>query len=209
MPVPDPVLSGRLPGEVGAGRAAARRLVVATGVVALAQGVAAAALGHPGGSAAVLGFVLESGLKVVSWSVVLWSLVGEPHPDRDRRALRALSAAFAVTGVAVLALAAHELQAGVGTAPVEQSEQLIAAAGSGLLIVLAMSKWNLAERLGSRPLHADAFKTGLYATQSVAVFVDLSLQRVGFSTRIDVTTAALVGVLALIEAARDRRDAAG
>lgn len=182
--------------------------MAATAVAGAAQTVAGLVLGHPTSSAAVLVFVLESAVRTCAWVIVFWSLSGAPAPAREQRALRALAAAFALAGLVGLASAGHELSAGVGPAVSAPAEAAVAGAGALVMAGLALAKRDQVERLGGAAVGADATKTALYSLQSAAVFLDLALQQIGLSTRIDAAAAAFVGVIALLEAWRARTEAA-
>lgn len=164
--------------------------------MAVTQVAAAVVLGHPADSAAALAYALVSAVEVARGGVLL--AAGGDRVGVGTRAARPLNLGLAVAGLVGLGVAGWKLTAGIGPIPAGVGAQLVVAAGAAVLASLALARWDTAGPAWCW----DAPASGLYAIQAAAMFVDLSLQRVGYSNRIDAATAAAIGVLALAGAWR-------
>ena len=174
----------------------ARRVALGIAAVALSQVIVALALGHPADSAAALAYALVSAVEAARGVALL--AAGDRGEAAERTAGRVLNAALVLAALVALAAAGWKWTATIGPLPAGVGEQLGVAAGAAVLASLALARW---ETTGP-PCFWDAPASGLYAMQAAAMFVDLSLQRVGYSNRIDAATAVAIGVMALAGAWR-------
>ena len=141
----------------------------------LVEAVVAIGSGLMAGSAALVGFGIDSLIESTSGAALLWRFFGEDGGDeREARALR-------LVGVSFLLLAAWVGWEGLSTllAREEPEESLvgIVLAGLSLLVmpILARAKRRVASGLGSKALEADSRQTDLCAYLSALLLVGLGL----------------------------------
>lgn len=164
----------------------------------LAEAAVAIAAGTLAGSAALLGFGLDSVIESSSGAVLLWRLrVG---PEGERREQRALQ----LVGVCFLLLAAYVAwKSGVtlwNRRPPDESPVGIALAAVSLLVMplLARAKRRVAGDLSSRALEADSRQTDLCAVLSAILLIGLGLNAwLGWWWADPVAGLAMVPVIAL------------
>ena len=143
-------------------------------VVAIGAGVGA-------GSAALIGFGVDSAIEVTSATALLWRLRrAGPHAHSDdrqhaeRRALYLVAATFAALAVYILIEAGMAL---LNREPPETSTVglLLAIASLIVMPLLAIAKQRTGRAMGSRALEADAAETWVCAWLSVALLLGLGL----------------------------------
>jgi len=164
-------------------------------VVAIASGVAANSL-------ALVAFGLDSCIEVFASLVVLWHLGGaaeDADPQRARRGLRLIAAAFAVLGLYLVAEAANGLVA--RTRP-ESSPIGVGflAATVVVMFLLARAKRRTGMALGNRPLVANGSMTFIDGCLAAGVLVALAVQMVEGWWWADPVAAGIVAAVALNEA---------
>jgi divalent metal cation (Fe/Co/Zn/Cd) transporter len=171
-------------------------------VIAIATGLAA-------GSLALVAFGLDSCVEVFSSIVVLWHLGGATEdvaPERARRAVRLIAAAFGGLGVYLLVQAAR----GVMTHVKPDSSPLgtaFIAATIAVMFALAWGKRRTGEALENRPLVANASMTFLDGCLAAGILLALVLDRLAGLWWADPLAAAAVGLVALKEARDNWREA--
>lgn len=141
------------------------------------EAVLAIALGSVAGSLALIGFGTVSVVEVFASWVVVWHLrSGDEgdHAGRTARALRLISAAFAILAIALAVAAIGDLASGrrAGESPWGIAYLTMAAI---VMFGLAMAKRRLAARLGSGPLHSEATITFLDGVLSTTTLTGLAL----------------------------------
>lgn len=163
--------------------------------VAIGTGLAAHSLG-------LVAFGLDSCIEVFASVVVLWHLAGATeaeNPERTRRAMHLIGAAFAVLGVYLTASAVH----GLASHSRPQSSPLgtaFMAATVVVMFVLAWGKRRTGLALGNRPLVANASMTLLDGCLAAGIFTALILDTTAGWWWTDPLAAGLVAVVALNEA---------
>lgn len=164
------------------------------GLVVLAIAVARAR------SVALAGFGLDSLVEIGASTVVLWQLAGS-GPDRQRRALRLIAAAFvalaiylAAQAAVVLALGFHPRHSPLGV--------LWTAATAVVMFALAAGKSRTGRRLGNAVLQAEGRVTVVDGVLACVVLLGLLLNAAAGAWWAD-PAAALVIVL---YAAREARE---
>lgn len=151
-----------------------RLLVAFTIVYNVAEAIVALVVGVGAGSAALVGFGLDSVIEVASAVAVAWQFGGEHHESRERTALRVIACSFfalaAFVGFdAVSALvtrqAAEHSSVGIGMAVLS-------------LVVMPLASWvqrRTGTELGSRSAVADSKQTLLCTYMSAALLLGLGL----------------------------------
>ncbi|HEX6751893.1 MAG TPA: cation transporter [Longimicrobium sp.] len=158
----------------------ALRLSYFTVAYNVAEGVASVAAGGVAGSAALVGFGLDSFVESLSGAIMVWRFrTRRPHADAERaerRAVRLVGCTFFVLGAYVLLGAARKLW--VGERP-EGSVPGIAIALVSLVVMplLYLAKRRTARRIGSRSLAADSKQTLACMGMSAGVLLGLVLNR--------------------------------
>jgi divalent metal cation (Fe/Co/Zn/Cd) transporter len=131
------------------------------------------------GSVALIAFGLDSVIELFAGGVLIWHLSkewkGEPNEDAERRALR-------LVGVTFFLLCGYILAQSIGTMvglfePPEESMVGIAlvSASAVLMTFLFVAKMNVANKLGSRALRAEAKESLVCDIQDVTLLVGLGL----------------------------------
>ena len=181
----------------------ALRLGVLTIGYNVVEGVAAVTAGFIAGSVALTGFGFDSGIEVIAAVVVVRHLRGElagndAGDDAERRALRivaitffALAAYVVVEGIRDLATDARPTSSPAGIA--------ITAASVVVMPLLARSKRNVGQRLGSKLVVADANETRLCALLSVSTLAGLVGYQVTGWSWIDAVAGFVIAVFAISE----------
>jgi divalent metal cation (Fe/Co/Zn/Cd) transporter len=144
------------------------------------EGVASVFAGGAAGSAALVGFGLDSFVESLSGGVMVWRFrTRRPHHQAERaehRAVRLVGYTFFVLGAYVLFDSARRLW--VGDRP-EGSVLGIAITVASLVVMplLYVAKRRTARRIGSRSLAADSKQTLACIGMSLAVLLGLLLNR--------------------------------
>lgn len=131
---------------------------IVEGILALALGIAAASL-------SLEAFGLDSIIEVTAGVILIWRLQVERRGGDEEQIERVEHRAEKFVGITLLALAAYILFQSVYTLWTQQAPDTsiwgIALAIASLLIMPLIARWKLqlAERLESRALRADAFET--------------------------------------------------
>lgn len=146
----------------------------------LLEAAGALIAGWIAGSIALVGFGLDSLIEVTSGAALVWRLAADHRHNRDAIERRALQ----IVGICFLALAAY-----VGAEAVEalwkreapqSSPWGIAVAVASVIVMpmLARAKRNVADRIGSQAMHADAKQTDVCMYLSVILLAGLGLNAV-------------------------------
>jgi divalent metal cation (Fe/Co/Zn/Cd) transporter len=144
---------------------------VVEAVVAISAGLAA-------GSAALIGFGLDSTVEVLSACVIVWQFSGELRgghdEEREHRALRLIAVTFFLLAAYVAFDAGRSL---ITTSEPDSSPVGIVLAAVSLVVMplLAWAKLRVAGSLGSPTLRADAKETLVCTWLSAALLVGLVL----------------------------------
>ncbi len=132
----------------------------------LVEGVVAVAAALAAGSVALLGFGIDSFVECLSGGVLIWRLLAERHGSGnaehlhrlERRAQLLVATSLAALAVFIAGDAVQTLWRG------ERPDQsvvgiVVTVVSLGVMWWLAKSKREVAVRLGSRAMQADAFQT--------------------------------------------------
>ena len=142
------------------------------------EGIAALVTGMLAGSIALVGFGVDSVIEVISSAASLWRLRHDADPIHrarsERIALRIIGACFVALAVYILIDAGHALIA--HEVPKRTIPGAVITAMSVIVMpLLARSKRQVADSLGSRALVADATQTSLCAYLSLIVLIGVLL----------------------------------
>jgi divalent metal cation (Fe/Co/Zn/Cd) transporter len=160
------------------------------------------ALGLAAHSLALIAFGLDSCVEVFSSLVVLWHLGGDPEsadPDRARRAMRLIGAAF---GLLALYLTVDAIN-GLATHHLSESSPFgmgFVAATVVVMFVLAWGKRRTGEALDNRPLVANASMTFIDGCLAGGILIALALNAAFGWWWADPLAAGIVAVIAANEA---------
>jgi divalent metal cation (Fe/Co/Zn/Cd) transporter len=160
----------------------AARLCAATVFWNFLVGGAAVATALVTGSLSLIGFGVNAVVDSSASTVLVWRFRAEEagHAERaeraERLALRLAGAAFTIIAVYLL------VQASRGLATAHRAENssfalVEALAGLAVLPILAIGKYRLSKRLGSRALRADSLLTASGVALAAIALVGLLLQR--------------------------------
>lgn len=169
---------------------------VVEGVVAILAGIAAVAV-------ALVGFGFDSGIEVLSASVVVVRLVaevrgGQPDERKERVALRVVALTFFVLAAYLLIQGVHDLL--VAERPDTSPVGIVLTAASIVIMpTLAAAKRRVGLRMGSRLVVADAAETRLCAVLSVTTFLSLLLFLLLGWTWLDPVAGFVIAVFAVLE----------
>ena len=152
----------------------ARRLAYATASYNLVEGVIAVLAGAAAGSAALIGFGLDSAVEVSSALVVIWQFRGAIPESRERLALRLIGGSFFALALYVAVQSVRTL---LGDAEPDPSPVGIAIAAASLVIMPTLAHWKrrTGRALGSAAVTADAGQTMLCSYLSAVLLVGLVL----------------------------------
>ncbi len=155
----------------------AKRLEYATIAWNVGEAVLTIALGSIAGSLALIGFGTVSIVEVFASGVVVWHLFPgkrTDHAARTQRALRLISGAFVLLGVALAVAAVNDLASGrrAGESPWGIAYLAITAI---VMFTLAATKRTTARALQSEPLHSEATITFLDGILSTTTLLGLAL----------------------------------
>jgi divalent metal cation (Fe/Co/Zn/Cd) transporter len=159
-------------------------------------------LGLAAHSLALIAFGLDSCVEVFSSLVVLWHLGGDPEtadPDRARRAMRLIGAAFGLLALyltvdAINGLATHHLS---DSSPFGMG---FVAATVVVMFVLAWGKRRTGKALDNRPLIANASMTFIDGCLAGGILIALALNAAFGWWWADPLAAGIVAVIAANEA---------
>lgn len=154
-------------------RRRARQLAWATVVWNVVEAVVAITAGAAAGSAALVGFGLDSTVEVASALVIIWQFSGVDE-HREERALRLIALSFFALATYVSIRALLDL---VGAHEADTSTVGIALAIASLIVmpVLALAKRRTGRQLGSITVTADSQQTWLCTYLSAILLVGLAL----------------------------------
>ncbi|WP_026877204.1 cation diffusion facilitator family transporter [Jiangella gansuensis] len=154
-----------------------RLVVAATISYNVVEAVVAIAAGTVAGSAALVGFGLDSTVEVLSAAAVAWQFAGRDHEARERTALRiiavsflALAAYVSVEAVRALADAAEADHSTVGI--------VLAAVSLAVMPGLSWFERRTGRELGSASVVADSKQTLICSYLSAVLLVGLLLNSV-------------------------------
>lgn len=160
------------PGASGL-RRIAFRLEYATIAWNLLEGIAALAAGLLAGSVSLVAFGLDSSVEVFASAVVVWELRGADR-RMERRAVRAIGAAYLVVAAYVFVDAANALR--IANRP-EASPlgMLLLGATVVVMVGLGVAKVRVGRRLGSHTVVADGRFSIVDGSLAAAVLAGLAL----------------------------------
>lgn len=183
----------------------ARRLTWLTIAWNVIEAVVALAAGVVAGSAALIGFGVDSVIEFSSAGIVAWRLDHERHDvcqqDRDRLATRLIAGSLALLALWVAWQSTADLASG---ARPDASPAGIAIAALSLVVMplLARAKRRVAPALGSRAVEADAAQTSICAWLSAVLLVGLGANALLGWWWADPAAGLGIAVLAAVEARR-------
>lgn len=181
-------------------RRRARWLAVGTIAWNAIEAFVAITAGALAGSAALIGFGLDSSIEVGAAGVTLWYLAGDE--SRERRALRLIGTSFFALAAYVTFDAVRDLLTG-DDADTSVAGIALAAASLVVMPALARAKRRTGMALGSRALVAEASETTLCAYLSGILLAGLVLRATAGWTWADPVAAIGIALLA----AREGREA--
>jgi len=151
-----------------------RLLVAATITYNVVEAVVAISAGAAAGSAALIGFGLDSVIEVSSAAAVAWQFAGRDPQKRERAALRVIAFSFFALAAYVTADSARAL---LGPGEAAPSTAGLALAAVSLLVMPALSRAQrrTGRELGSRTAVADSRQTLLCTYLSGVLLVGLAL----------------------------------
>ena len=154
-------------------RTRARQLAWATVVWNVVEALVAISAGTVAGSAALIGFGLDSTIEVASALVIIWQFAGVDE-EREQRALRLIALSFFALASYVSIRAVLDLS---GANEADTSTVGIALAIASLIVmpVLAVVKRRTGRQLGSTTVTADSQQTVLCTYLSAVLLVGLVL----------------------------------
>ena len=154
-------------------RSRARQLAWATVAWNVIEAVVAITAGAAAGSAALVGFGLDSTVEVASALVIIWQFSGVDE-QREQRALRLIAISFFALATYVSIRALLDL---AGAHEADTSTVGIALAVASLIVMpaLAIAKRRIGRQLGSVTVTADSQQTSLCTYLSAILLVGLVL----------------------------------
>lgn len=178
-------------------RTRARQLAWATVVWNVIEALVAIIAGAAAGSAALVGFGLDSTVEVASALVIIWQFSGVDE-QRERRALRLIALSFFALAVYVSIRALLDL---AGAHEADTSTVGIALAVASLIVMpaLAVAKRRTGQLLGSVTVTADSQQTWLCTYLSAILLVGLVLNATVGWWWADPIAALIIAVLATRE----------
>ena len=174
------------------------------------EGLASVFAGGAAGSAALVGFGLDSFVESLSGGIMVWRFRsrGRSHPETEqaeRRATRLVGYTFFVLGAYVLADSVRKLW--MGERP-EGSLLGIAITVASLVVmpVLYAAKQRTARHIGSRSLAADSKQTLACVAMSAGVLLGLVLNRAFGLWQADPAVAIVIALLLFREGRETLRE---
>ena len=173
------------------------------------EGVASVLAGGAAGSAALVGFGLDSAVESISGAIMVWRFrTRRPHDEAERaehRAIRLVGWTFFVLGAYVLLDSARKLW--LGDRP-EASLLGIAITVASLIVMpaLYLAKQRTARRIGSRSLAADSRQTLACMGMSAGVLLGLLLNRAFGLWQADPAVGILIALLLFREGRETLRE---
>jgi divalent metal cation (Fe/Co/Zn/Cd) transporter len=163
--------------RVGPGETGLRRRALALEFVTIAwnllEGVLAIVAGLLAGSVALVAFGLDSSVEVFASAVVVWELRGVDR-RRERRAVRAIGAAYLVVAVYILLDSGNALR--IANRPeASQIGMLLLAATVLVMAVLGIAKLRVGRELHSATVTADGRFSLVDGSLAGAVLAGLAL----------------------------------
>ncbi len=178
-------------------RTRARQLAWATVVWNVVEALVAIIAGTAAGSAALVGFGLDSTIEVASALVIIWQFSGLDE-QREQRALRMIAISFFALAAYVSARAVFDLTSGNEA---DTSTIGIALAFASLVVMpaLAVAKRRTGQQLGSATVTADSQQTWLCTYLSAILLVGLVLNATVGWWWADPIAALIIAALAIRE----------
>ena len=202
LPVAPVAMSSRADGARRAQLAARVRLLVAATIgYNLVESVVAVVAGHRAGSAALVGFGLDSLIEVSSASALAWQFSARDAAVREAREARTLR----LVALSFFALAAYVAVGSTigltGAHAARPSTTGIVLAAVSLLVmpVLSVAQRRAGRELGSRSAVADSQQTMLCSYLSAVLLVGLGVNAALGWTWADPAAALVIGAVALRE----------
>jgi divalent metal cation (Fe/Co/Zn/Cd) transporter len=174
------------------------RLTIGYNVV---EAVVALGAGTVAGSAALVGFGLDSVIEVSSAVAVAWQFAGPDPEARERTALRMIAGSFLGLAVFVTVDAVHALLTGAVAAP-STAGIVLAAVSLVVMPVLSAAQRRAGRALGSASAVADAGQTLLCSYLSGVLLLGLVLNAAFGWSWADPVVALAIAAVALREARR-------
>ena len=183
-----------------ADRRLAFRLEYATIVWNVLEGVFAVTAGLLAGSVSLVAFGLDSSVEVFASAVVVWELRGADRRG-ERRALRAIGAAYILVAIYVLIQAVNALRL---AEPPEGSPVGMVFIGATVFVMLGLgvAKLRVGRRLDSPTVIADGRFSLVDCALAAAVFVGLALVALFGWWWADPALAIVISLLAFYEGAK-------
>ena len=180
-----------------ADRQLAFRLEYATIVWNVLEGVFAVTAGLLAGSVSLVAFGLDSSVEVFASAVVVWELRGADRRG-ERRALRAIGAAYILVAVYVLIQAVNALRL---AEPPESSPVGMVFLGATVFVMLGLglAKLRVGRRLDSPTVIADGRFSLVDCALAAAVFAGLGLVALFGWWWADAALAIVISILAFYE----------
>ena len=157
-------------------------------------------LGTAAGSLALVAFGVDSVLEIFASLVVIWQLEGDQADSaRVRRAVRLVGVAFLLLGLFLITLATIRL---IGQVHPDESPLGIVYLAATVVVMLALArlKHRVGVGLANEPLQAEARVTFLDAGLAAGILLALAVNGLFGWWWADSLAAAVIGVLALVEA---------
>lgn len=159
-------------------------------------------LGITAGSLALIAFGLDSLVEVFASLVVVWHMnpgVDGHHARRDRRAMRLVSAAFALLAIYLVVAGVRQLTLGEqpDSSPVGIAYLFVTA-----IVMFSLARWKrrVGTALNSEPFRAEASMTFLDGCLATSILIALALNLVLGWWWADPAAALLIGAVAAREA---------
>lgn len=151
-----------------------RLVVAATITYNVVEAVVAITAGTVAGSAALVGFGLDSTVEVLSAAAVAWQFAGRDHEARERVALRVIAVSFFALAAYVSVQAIRAL---LGAADADHSTVGIVLAATSLVVMPGLSWFErrTGRELGSASVIADSKQTLICSYLSAALLAGLLL----------------------------------
>jgi divalent metal cation (Fe/Co/Zn/Cd) transporter len=164
-------------GAASPGTARRRRRALALEYATIAwnvlEGLAAIVAGLLAGSVALVAFGLDSSIEVFASAVVVWELRGADR-RRERRAVKAIGAAYLVVAVYILLDAGNALR--VENRPEASPVGMVLLASTvAVMVVLGIAKLRVGRELGSATVLADGRFSLVDGSLAGAVLLGLAL----------------------------------
>ncbi|TYB45867.1 cobalt transporter [Nonomuraea sp. PA05] len=175
-----------------------RLLVAATITYNVIEAAVAITAGTVAGSAALIGFGLDSVVEVASAAAVAWQFSAADHERRERAALRVIAISFFALAAYVTADAVRALL-GAGEAEHSTAGLILAAASLVIMPFLSYAQRRAGRELGSASAVADSRQTLLCTYLSGVLLVGLALNSLFGWSWADPVAALVIAAVAVKE----------